>query len=312
MSLRQTIRTFLTGNSFPSEFLFVSDNAVEQRVLVELAYPPEANGIDITDSHILLGAGPVFVGVFDPAMANNSFQRAELRFSSNRQKLGAIQLQKIALTGNWPKGMMLFEGVRAKARLRTSVQQCLQRSGHLIQLIKGKAFLSWEVNEMIRLLYAIPRKVSVISVADNNRLNVFPSDLNGTVGETHCAIALRTGGRALEQVLAIKKVAICDMAPQFCTDALAMGKNHMRDMQPEEKFELSDTRTSNFKIPIPADAMTYRELELVSALPLGFYHLLLFKIVGGNVLKESAALGTIHSAYAAWRMRNGLGFEYLK
>jgi hypothetical protein len=311
MSLRQTIRAFLTGNSFPSEFLFVSDGN-ERPVLVEIAFTPKTTAIDITDSHILLGAGPVFIGVFNPAVANTSFQTAELRFSCNKQKLGTIQLKKMTVTANWPQGMALFEGVSAENQLHTILQQCIQRALHYIRQIRGKAFLSWEMNEMIRVLYAVPRKVSVISVAESNMLNIFPSDLNGSVGETHYAMALRTGGKALEQVLAIKNIVICDMAPRFYTRALAMGKNHMRDMQLEEKFGILNVHSARFKFPIPNEATAYRELELVETAPLGFYHLLLFKIVEKKILHESPSLSTVHSTYASWRRRNGLAFEYLQ
>jgi hypothetical protein len=311
MNLFQSLRATFSGNYFPVEFLCVAIDKKLPEVRVKIVSSTNINGIDVTDQHLLLGAGPVIVGVCHPATKDSSFETAQLNFTVGGKLIGIIQLKKISVTQNWPEELQLFEGISAQCFLASPIQQAVQRSGYWMRQKTGKAFLSWQVNKMIQLLYSVPRKISVISVVGNGLLNVFPGDLNGALNNSYYSMSLRTGGQALNQVTAFKKIVIGNVSPKFHKHVFALGKNHMREMKQEESFGLSKIRSHNFHIPVPEGITSYLELELTDVVPQGFYQLLLFKIIGQPGLAETASLGSVHTSYASWRLRNGLGFDYL-
>jgi hypothetical protein len=312
MNLRQSLCSIFTGNYFTSEFLCVANDSELHEVKLELVLPTKTNGIDVTESHLLLGAGPVIIGICHSTVKDSSFETAHLNFTFRGKHIGAIQLKKINIPQSWPDEIVLFEGVSAKCYLASPFQKVVQRTGYWIRQKAGKAFLSWEVNKMIQLLYSIPRKISIISVTGDSLLNVFPGDLNGAINESHYTMALRTGGQALNQVIALEKIIICEVSPKFHKQVFAMGKNHVNEMKPEENFNLLKIRSPNLSIPVPEGVTSYHELQLIDVQPQGFYHLLLFKNIGRQGFVEPGYLASVHASYASWRIRNGFSFDYLR
>ena len=82
--------------------------------------------------------------------------------------------------------------------------------------------------EQVRLTYAVPRNISVISLGRDSLYNMFPTDLHGPVSEKHYISSLRIGGKANAQVETLKQLAISMVQSDFYEQAYELGRNHMR------------------------------------------------------------------------------------
>ena len=68
-------------------------------------------------------------------------------------------------------------------------------------------FLPDNLYKQVQIAYSIPRNISLITVGQNDRFNLFPTDLHGPVNEDHYIISLRHEGKACQQVM--KPAASC-------------------------------------------------------------------------------------------------------
>ena len=91
----------------------------------------------------------------------------------------------------------------------------------------------------------------------------------------------------------------------------ALGKNHMQDLKPKDKFPFTESFSINFGLPLPESTLSYQELELIESFEEGIHKLLVFKILSQQIMKENeATLAHIHNVYATWRHAKKLATIY--
>jgi hypothetical protein len=65
-------------------------------------------------------------------------------------------------------------------------------------------------------------------------------------------------------------------------------------------------------LPLPKDAIAYRELELMDSFIQGIHCIMLFKIVFEEEKDlQKSTLVHIHNSYATWRNKQGIEGNYL-
>jgi len=163
-------------------------------------------------------------------------------------------------------------------------------------------YLPWNIYNQARLMYALPRKISLIVTGENGRYNVCPTDLHGQADEDHYLISLRKNGKLNEQVLEYKKLLLADMEARMYKEVYALGKNHMQELKTPEHFSiLRGDRSSMYGLPLPVNTISYMELELLETTDMGIHHIHLFKINHRENIKDGSRLMHIHAHYAAYR-----------
>ena len=164
----------------------------------------------------------------------------------------------------------------------------------------------------MQIAYAIPRIISIITIAQNNLFNLFPTDLHGQIDQGHYIISLRHAGKAALQVELTKKILLTQVDPASYKTVYSLGKNHMQELKEKDKFPFGGQASLMFQIPIPQHAGEYRELELIDFFDHGIHRLFFFKILNAKKLDSQVqTLSHIHNAYATWRHNNGLSGNYL-
>jgi hypothetical protein len=173
-------------------------------------------------------------------------------------------------------------------------------------------FLPGNLYTQVQVAYALPRVISLITVRQDGLFNLFPTDLHGPAGEGHYLISLRHAGKACRQVEAARQIVVSEMHCDACKAVYALGKNHMQDVKPKDRFPFGSSVSTILQLPLPEAALLYRELELEESFMHGIHKLMLFKVLSQQVLTDTkATLAHIHTTYATWRYNNGLEGNYL-
>jgi flavin reductase (DIM6/NTAB) family NADH-FMN oxidoreductase RutF len=163
----------------------------------------------------------------------------------------------------------------------------------------------------VQIAYSIPRKICLITVGENDRFNLFPTDLHGRIDDVYI-ISLRKDGKACQEVESAKKIVLSDINASAYKKVYALGKNHMQPLKEKSLFEWNAVCSKNFNLPLPKDVLSYRELELEQSFLHGIHKLLLFRMVSEEkVSLEPATLSHIHNCYATWRYKHRISSNLL-
>jgi hypothetical protein len=279
---------------------------------------------DITKLHLFVGycplifALPVLHGVPEeqPPVIHLAFSQENLQPGdriSPQQIVATLSLKKIKDQQVQETAISYYEGSVGKHRFISGFHQFIvQLNNRLYNHKPGNVYLESNLLRQVQIAYAIPRRISLITVGAGNRYNHFPTDLHGQVNDEYYLISLRHEGNACRQVEAAKKIVLSDVRAQAYKKVYALGKNHMQPLKEASAFEFDYGASRHFHLPLPKNLISYRELELKDYFTRGIHKILLFKMIySEQVNGESDTLVHIHNSYATWRYRKGLESNYL-
>jgi len=321
LSIKHQIRKILTGLAVPQEYCCLELEQMTEPLKVILSTKGNAFTKDVTDSHLFLGYKPLIIG-FDSskhlldnddvclsfvgsAFSSNSTWKGLPTDSSAVAKLMLKKKNEMDVNG---RHICLYEGCNGVHSFLSPLHQAANNALEKFRnRSAGNISLSGNLFDQVRIAYAVPRKISIITVSDGSLINMFPTDLHGPIGTSFYAGSLRIGGMANEQVESLTRVAISDIDVSAYKHTYALGKNHMNGLQKEEQFALHHRRSSVFNFPLPAATLRYRELIRISSFDHGIHRIHFYQILNDEVLANSpSTLGHIQQYYAQWRMDRGL------
>jgi flavin reductase (DIM6/NTAB) family NADH-FMN oxidoreductase RutF len=85
----------------------------------------------------------------------------------------------------------------------------------------------------------------------------------------------------------------------------------MQTLKPLEEFKISTEKSEHLSLPLPSEALAYKELELTDSMDMGIHRLHFFKIIHEKFLHSGSALAHVHRFYASWEMKQGRKTHYL-
>lgn len=326
--MNRHLREWLTGIGFKQEYLCLALEDLADTFSVHLTTREHARSLDVTRTHLFLGYSPLIMAVpfagDDSAAARSSeiclsFSAtgfgtdARWRgFPASRASVARLQLAKIGERRMGENLVVFYAGVFGWHRLlgafHRAMNDWLQR---LKKKPAGNVALHGNLYEQVRIAYALPRIISVVSVSDGARINLFPTDLHGPVGDAHYVSSLRVGGRACEQVEAARRIVISEVDAAACQVVYRLGKNHMKPLADPASFDLHAASSAVFSIPLPGAVVRYRELEWYDSFDWGIHRLFCYRSLHREGVADGKRLAHIHNCYAQWRANAGLRTEYL-
>jgi len=319
MKLLQKILNKFNGLHYRQEYLCLAAETFQQPLRTYLVHSNKVLK-DITNHHAFVGYHPV-VFVF-PAMQEFKSATIEIIFSEKdlatnetvaNNKIATLYLKRIKEQAVDGVHLFYFESVHGRHRFLSGFHQAVaQLNNNLFGRKPGNVFLEGNLYKQVQIAYAVPRKISLITVGANDLYNHFPTDLHGEVGNDFYVISLRHAGEACKQVEAAKSIVLSDMMASSYKQVYALGKNHMQPLKEISAFNFSPDFSSNFRLPLPVNRVGYKELRLQESFTHGIHKLLLFKIIHSETSSEAnATLVHINNAYATWRYKKGLPSNYL-
>lgn len=318
MRLLQKILTNLNGLHFPQEYLCFAKGSLPDQLHVYLVHDKRIIK-DITSQHLFVGYCPL-VFAFSFADLSPSIQ---IIFSQQvlqpneiftaKDALAKLELSLIKKQQHNDSNIFYYEGTHGSHHFLPAFHQYINSLNNQWYNKKpGNVFLHNNLYKQVQIAYAVPRMISLITVGDNNLFNLFPTDLHGQVDETHYIISLRTGGKACKQVEAAGKLLVSQMHCDAFKTVYGLGKNHMQDLKSKDNFPFSESLSEGFDLPLPQQAVSYKELLLLDSFIHGIHTIMLFKIpVYRQLQAENDELAHIHNSYATWRYKNRLQGNYL-
>ncbi len=322
MKLLKKILNKLNGLYYPQEYLCLAHESFEQPLHAFLIN--EGRVIkDITKLHSFVGYHPLIFSLL-PALTdsvqlstiNIAFTQHEWQLNESfaqKDAIAMLRLKKIKEQEAGNETILYYEGVKGSHRFISHFHQfMIQLHNRLYHKKPGNVYLPGNLYKQVQIAYSIPRNISLVTVRQNNRFNLFPTDLHGPVNEDHYIISLRHDGKACHQVTTAGRILLSEVHSNFYKTAYALGKNHMQEMKDKENYPFSDGVSAHLQLPLPQLTLFYRELELHDSFIHGIHRVMLFKTLCGQRFQDSlSTLAHIHNVYATWRQNNQLPGNYL-
>ncbi|HEY3403566.1 MAG TPA: hypothetical protein VGK59_09280 [Ohtaekwangia sp.] len=314
-----SIKKIITGLSVQQEYGCIDLLKFNTGLSVYLGVPNSSYSLDVTKNHLFLGYKPLIIGLVFPHDVTNSSviyeNQIHLHFKASDDKtLATLTLRRISQEIYGESTLVIYEGIRGTHKFLSGLHQFINRFRDSRKVrATGNVDLTGNLYDQVRIAYAIPRIIAVITVQDGKLMNMFPTDLHGPINDTHYIGSLRIGGMANEQVEQHKKIVLSLVNASGFKEVYGLGKNHMQPVQPPENFQTSEERSSVFSIPLPAMMNAYYELELDSSADIGIHRLHVYRIVNRYRNPDSSScLSHVHQYYIQWREDHSLPLQILK
>jgi hypothetical protein len=323
LSLKSQIRKLLTGITVPQEYCCLDLEQMAEPLKVILTTQGNMFAEDITNSHLFLGYKPLIIGLSfankSPLSSHESIclSLVQQNFSptttwhgypTDRSAIARMILRKVHEIEMDDRCICLYEGVSGAHTFLSPVHQA---TNNALEKFRSRSAsnvsLTGNLFDQVRIAYAVPRKISIITVSDGIKINLFPTDLHGQIDAKLYAGSLRIGGKANEQVEGLKRAVISDVDAAAYKETYALGKNHMNVLQDESDFALHQKKSRTFGFPLPASVVRYRELTLLKSIDHGIHRLHFYQIANEEILgNSSSTLAHIQQYYAQWRIDHSL------
>ncbi|HYC29292.1 MAG TPA: hypothetical protein VEB42_10755, partial [Chitinophagaceae bacterium] len=175
----------LNGYAYRQEYLCLADEPFTDPLQAYIV-----NGDNVTQQHLFVGYCPL---IFAFPRASKE-ERLEMRFmQSNANALASLELRKINQQGS----ISYFEGTSAHHHFLPRVHQWINGlNNRLYQQKLGNVYLDNRLYPQVQTAYALPRRISLISLQLNGGFNLFPTDLHGQINPDQYIISLRHAGMA--------------------------------------------------------------------------------------------------------------------
>jgi flavin reductase (DIM6/NTAB) family NADH-FMN oxidoreductase RutF len=265
---------------------------------------------DITNDHLFTGYSPLIISLYDekelPA-------HPEIVFYAEKDAIATIRLELIHEQKAGNIKISHYRGEAGNHRFLNRFHQfIISQKNRLYNKKKGNVYLHDNLYKQVQIAYSIPRNISLVTTAENNLYNLFPTDLHGPVTENFYLDSLRHEGKACQQVLRSGKMVISQVDAAAYQTVYSLGKNHMQNHKHAVQFPFGPIKSEKFGYPIPEAALGYRELQVEDSFTHGIHRIFLFRVVNRVILRSDlSSLAHIHNVYATWRHKKGLEGNYL-
>ena len=313
MILRDTLKKLITGLTIPQEYVCVGLETLQPQSSVILEINNQEFSLDVTTSHLFLGYKPLIIGLtFSVDDANFEIVKTQrkitFRFLTQDMLLAKLSLKKIGEKRLNNEVVLFFWGKHGTHSFLNPIHQWINRQRERWRKqLPNNINLPGNLFEQVRIAYSIPRVISIVTVSDGSLINMFPTDLHGSVGKGFYASSLRKGGLANEQVEKYHRVVISEVDISFYKQAYSLGKNHMQELKEENRFPTHTEKSKAFNFPLPKDVIHYRELKRIDFLDHGIHRIHLYEVIHEHAVRSGkSTLAHIHQYYAQWRLDQGI------
>jgi hypothetical protein len=323
MQLFQKLLNKFNGLHYSQEYLCLAKESFQQPLHVYLIH----NGTiikDITTLHLFAGYSPLIFVLSSllSGMAGEQ-QTIQLVFSeeqlqpneafNKKDAVVLLTLKKIYQQAVNRDTILFFEGVTGRHHFISPFHQfIIQLDNRLYNKRPGNVFLPGNLYKQVQIAYALPRTISLVTVGNEPLFNHFPTDLHGQVNDEFYIMSLRHEGKACQQVETAGRIVISNVNATSFRSVYALGKNHMQPLKDRSVFDFDMPVSKNFRLPLPKNLVSYKELQLQDSFMNGIHKILLFKIIYEEKITDNpSTLAHIHNCYATWRYKQGKTSNFL-
>jgi hypothetical protein len=327
--INTNVRKAITGLTLPQEYVCIGYEQLHAAPMVTMTLAGDDFSWDVSQKHLFLGYKPLVIGIIcSPEKAAGlaaaevaalNFHHTSFNINSRWRGLATdkdcVAMLKLKRTTEKQLGddvVIFYEGMGGEHHFISAFHRFMNRQRDALKRKpSGNVNLPGELHDMVRIAYAMPRIIPLITIGDGGMMNMFPTDLHGPVSKKFYISSLRIGGKANAQVERTRRLALSYIDVKEFRFAYALGKNHMQEMAPPGKFRLSPHTSATYGLPLPPSVLRYRELQQTGSFDAGIHRIHLYDTVHEEKIEEGITLAHIHQYYAQWRLDHGLPVKVL-
>ncbi|MEQ1868963.1 MAG: flavin reductase [Vicinamibacterales bacterium] len=144
--------------------------------------------------------------------------------------------------------------------------------------------------------YICPRPVVLVTVAQDQRVNMFPMDLIGPTDSPWFSLALRSTSPSVQTIRDTGRIALADIPVSYASIAYALGRHHALPHIDLATLPFTTTPTPRFGLPVTTAALRTREFEIAHVHEVGSHTLFLATVVSDSTPAAGADASGLHSA----------------
>jgi hypothetical protein len=321
MTLKDIFRKKLLGLSIPQEYVCLESEALHKSWRVFVTAGGITTPVEVTANHLFLGYKPVVMALCIPTgtaqtewlqrydeiciMLDSTARKPDTFWRGHSLSSAAVAKMILKKTRTLPLGettVLFYEGSWGEHHFLSGFHQSINRTKKkLSNTNSGGITLDTNLADQVRIAYAIPRIISLVTLRDGDTMNMFPTDLHGPTGSGYYLSSLRHGGKACQQVLKSKTVALSDVRADWYRYVYDLGKNHMAQPVDPQQFKLAANSTQRFNLPLPEPVLHYRELTVTDYFDAGIHRIILYRIETDVSVAPGKRLSHLHQYAVQWR-----------
>ncbi|HEX3684562.1 MAG TPA: hypothetical protein VHU83_18645 [Bryobacteraceae bacterium] len=280
----------------------------ELRVTIET----EAGSVDITGNHAIVALKPLAIAVgaktSDAGVLNGIHAQLVIRERREGEKvLGDVKLRlSRSLPVNGAR-ICLFHTSggrnfcapalrRETTYLHERWKMWRTKDPRNLQMIPSELFSMW-------ILHHVPRPVFLVSYGNLAQCNMFPMDLLGPLSIGAYVLGMHATSPAIPIWRSSGQIAISAVPLVHKPLIYSMGNNHRQALLDPSSLPVPYGASKSFQIPVPADALSVRELTVERSLDLGSHVLFVARTHSLEARAEAPQMCHIHRFYQQFLIR---------
>ena len=300
---RRIARLVLGAESTPG-WVCVGLRDAEQPVEIRL------NGVDVSRNHAMVSLVPFLVAIrLDGLGALNARPSLTVQERSSGRELGSIGLRQVQEIEAPPYRIGLFETTSCTNRClpapRLQAHYLLQRwrlsrdrNPRNIKMAPSELFAKF-------LLFSSPRPVVLVSYQSNGRGNLFPMDLVGETGSPCFLLGLHHTSPAIPAMMEAGRLAVSSVPLFWKKTVFGLGRNHRDAAIDWSSLPFDVLPSTSAGIPVPARALTVREVRIERSVPVGSHVLFIATTERFERRSEDLQMCHTHGFYQMYLERQG-------
>ena len=219
MKLIKKILQRFSGYKYPQEYLCLEDDRMQDQLQLYIT-SNDTVVQDVSGFHLFVGYKPLILA-FPELTKIDLNETPELQLVlckrilapgavfSNDEMVARLTLRSIDKKEINGSKIFFFEGTHGIHQFLSPVNQwAIQLNNEWFNRKAGNVFLSSNLYRQVQIAYSIPRRISLITIKQEQLCNLFPTDLHGRLNEDIYIISLRHEGMAAKQVESTKKIVL--------------------------------------------------------------------------------------------------------
>ena len=292
--MKNIFRKLLFGDTVITEYATITiREGVKESVWLEA----DKRVINVSRNHWLLCLDPIIFGVWmnkqEDIISSGRMEQLKVYF---RDQDGAGVSKQVAMMDLDLFGTMDEEGgTLFLLKCRTArINHISYWKAWLIYLkyYKKPGFRFSRLKEFAAA-YSYPRRVRLVSFAQDDYYNIFPMDLLGEIPDTHKYIfGLRHTNIALSKMIESRKLVVSEVSFLFKDTIYQLGKHHASIPPALNALPFKVMQSEKLGFYIPEWVESYKEVKVLKTMNLGSHMLIL-----GEWERETKLAATGHHLY---------------
>jgi len=265
--------------------------------------------IEVTQRHMLASCAPLTICIGlqqEQSERAKSGRKLALRFhqhAAGQRFLGEIGLRFVSSFSVGTQHLCLFHVTHHRNRCLP----LLHLWAHYLQYARTyEPERNFDVPITLRearamiIYFLCPRPVVLVTVVDGQVGNMFPMNLMGPVGSGYFAFALNSHRSAAPLVHRAGRVVLSSVPLEQAAVVSKMGANHRKSSIEWNQLPFATITPDAINAPVPAFALTVREMQVIAECQLGSHTLFVAKTTAEQHFADSPQFFTAHGLYQAW------------